>query len=244
MQAGVQVRDDILRDVLHEAAETEGTKGIIRPVTINLCGLVLQRFASGLPRGFRPGSLIRGFLRESVLLPSIRDIAPVLVPHLITSYATKRPRTVAELASDTASDPAAVRGCLRVLGHSDSAIVRPLDEEQQTWEISHDFLVPLLDSIVARWRMLFWRRLRSWLPWIAATATVVAMLVAANWRPDPIAELTKLGWTGHQTDKGLELYLEGPPPQQTLKALQRTSQPLQVTIGKVDNIADLPAGLF
>src|SRR5208283_1498509 len=132
--SGLEVSDELLRDVLREAAEIEQTRGIIRPVTINLCGLVLGRFATGLPRGFRPGGLVRGFLRESVLLPPIRDLAPVLVPHLITRNVTKRPRTVAELAADTASDPAAVRGCLRVLGQSDRAIVRPLDEEQQTWE--------------------------------------------------------------------------------------------------------------
>src|SRR5262249_34789131 len=64
--SGLRVSDELLRDVLREAAEIEQTKGLIRPVTINLCGLVLGRFAMGLPRGFRPGRLIRGFLRESV----------------------------------------------------------------------------------------------------------------------------------------------------------------------------------
>src|SRR5271157_3318802 len=238
--SGLQVGDDVLRDVLREAAEIEQTKGIIRPVTINLCGLVLSRFATGLPRGFRPGGLVRGFLRESVLLPPIRDIAPVLVPHLITGYVTKRPRTVAELAADTASDPAAVRGCLRMLGQSDRAIVRPLDEEQQTWEISHDFLVPLLDSIVGRWRMPFRRRLRSWLPWIAATAMVLVVVVAANWPRDPILELEDLGWKVHKTDKALELESAGLPlPRESLRALQRTSQPLHVTISMVDNITGI-----
>src|SRR5271165_1932550 len=101
--SGLQASDELLRDVLREAAETEGTKGIIRPVSINLCGLVLKRFATGLPREFR-GGLIRGFLRESVLAHEVRDIAPILVPHLITEQLTKRPRTVAELATATASD--------------------------------------------------------------------------------------------------------------------------------------------
>ena len=81
--SGLQVGEELLRDVVREAAEIEQTKGIIRPVTINLCGLVLGRFATGLPRGFRPGGLVRGFLRESISLPPIRDIAPVLLPHLI-----------------------------------------------------------------------------------------------------------------------------------------------------------------
>jgi len=237
--SGLQVGDDLLRDVLREAAEIEQTKGIIRPVTINLCGLVLGRFATGLPRGFRPGGLIRGFLRESILLPPIRDIAPVLVPHLITGYVTKRPRNIAELATETASDPATVRGCLRVLGRSDRAIVRPLDADQQVWEISHDFLVPLLDSILARWRISLWRRLRSWLPWFAATAMIVAVIVVTSWRRDPILELEDLGWKVHKTDKALELELDGPPPRQSVKALQRISQPLSVALTNVSSISGI-----
>jgi hypothetical protein len=236
--SGLQVSDELLRDVLREAAEIEQTKGIIRPVTINLCGLVLGRFTTGLPRGLRPGGLIRGFLRESILLPPIRDIAPVLVPHLITGYITKCPRSIPELATETANDPAAVRGCLRVLGQSERAIVRPLDAGQQVWEISHDFLVPLLDSIVARWRVSLWRRLRPWLPWIAATTMVVAVMVAANWRRDPILDLEDLGWKVHKTGKVLELEFNGTPPRSSLKALQRISQP-QVKLNNLDGISTI-----
>src|SRR5271157_2184368 len=238
MASGLHVSKELLHDVLREAAETEGTKGFIRPVTINLCGLVLKRFATGLPRDFR-GALIRGFLRESVLAREVRDIAPVLVPHLITGYVTKRPRTVSELAADTASDPAAVRGCLRILGDPDRGIVRSLDKNEQTWEISHDFLVPLLDSIVGRWRMPFRRRLRSWLPWIAATAMVLVVVVAANWRRDPILELEDLGWKVHKTDKALELEFAGLPPRESLRALQRTSPPLHVEIRGTENITGI-----
>jgi len=93
--SGLQVGDNLLYDVLREAAEIEQTRGIIRPVTINLCGLVLGRFATGLPRGFRPGGLIRGFLRESIWLPPIRDVAPVLVPHLISAGRNPSKRRVA-----------------------------------------------------------------------------------------------------------------------------------------------------
>jgi hypothetical protein len=228
--SGLQASDELLRDVLREAAEIEQAKGLVRPVTVNLCGLVLGRFATGLPRGFRPGNLIRGFLRESITLPQVRDIAPNLIPQLITSYVTKRPRTVTELAKDTTLDPAAVRGCLRVLGQSDRAIVRPLDADQQTWEISHDFLVPLLDSITARWKISFWRRLRYWLPWLAATTLAIAAVAASRLQPNPRDELVRLGWHVHETDKALELQFEGEPPLASLSALRHTALPLQVTL--------------
>jgi hypothetical protein len=232
--SGLSLEDEFLHDVLREAAEIEQTKGLIRPVTINLCGLVLGRFAGGPPRGFRPGGLIHGFLRESIFLPAVRDIAPRLILCLITSYKTKRPRTIEELAQETSFDPAAVRGCLRVLGQSDRAVVRPLDAGQQTWEISHDFLVPLLDSIVARWRVSFWRRFRSWVPWIAVITLVLGVPVASNWWKDPVLKLRELGWVVHKTDKGMKLTFEGVPPRESLKALQRTSIALDVQLDRMD----------
>jgi Leucine-rich repeat (LRR) protein len=234
--SGLQVEDSLLRDVLREAAELEQTKGLIRPVTINLCGLVLGRFAGALPRGFRQGGLIRAFLRESVFLPSIRDFAPRVIPHLISGYVTKRPRTVDELAKDTKLDMAAVRGCLRVLGQNDRAIVRALDAEQQTWEISHDFLVPLLDSIVARWTVSLWRKTRPWLPWAAGAALVVLAIGTANWRKDPLIELTDMGWAVQKSDRGLGLaFAGGVPPKASLPALRRIHSNLGVGLVAIDS---------
>jgi Leucine-rich repeat (LRR) protein len=237
--SGLKVKDDILRDVLREAAELEQTKGLIRPVTINLCGLVLGRFADGLPRGFRGGALIRGFLRESVFLPSVRNIAPRVIPQLITSSVTKCQRTIRELAQATSIDPAAVRGCLRVLGQTDRAIVHPLDASQETWEISHDFLVPLLDSIVAGWRVSFLRRVRFWSPWLATVFLLLTVVVMSNQKRDPVAELRILEWRVHPSPEGLNLEFDGAPPRQSLKALERTSVRLNVKLGDLsDSVSD------
>ena len=60
--SGLKIQEQLLAEVLREAAEVEQTRGLIRPVTLNLCGLVLSRFATGLPHSFRPGRLIRGFV--------------------------------------------------------------------------------------------------------------------------------------------------------------------------------------
>jgi hypothetical protein len=234
----LEINEKLLQDVLREAAEIERTKGFIRPITINLCGLVLGRFATGLPRGFRPGALFSGFVRESILLPELRDVAPRVIPHLITSHVTKRPQTVTELAQKTVLEPAAVRGCLRRLGQNDRGIVRPLDAKQELWEISHDFLVPLLDSIVARWRVTFWKRIRSWLPWIAAVSMGLVIVFISSLRqgPDPIVQLTKLGWTVTSTDRGLSLSVRGIPPKGSLETFQRIPDALFVELDTIDPI--------
>jgi hypothetical protein len=230
--SGLHFNDGFLLDVLREAAEIEQTKGLIRPITINLCGLVLSRFASGLPRGFRPGNLIRGFLRESVMLPPVRQVAPRVVPQLISNNVTKVPRSLAELAAATAISEAEVRGCLRILGHMDRAIVRPLDVNQQRWEISHDFLVPLLDSIVSRWTVSLPRRVRPWLPRFATAIVAAGIVTMSSWRKDPIVQLTELGWTIQRTDKELVLSFEGAPPAESVLALNRIHTPLHVVLNQ------------
>jgi hypothetical protein len=193
-KSGLTVSSDLLRTVLREAAEIDQTAGLIRPVTINLCGLVLGRFANGLPRQFR-GGLIRGFLRGSLLLPEVRDVAGKFIPALITDNVTKQPRTVTDLARVTLTSPSAVRAGLRRLGESDRAIVRPLDEQQETWEISHDFLVPLLDSIVARRTVSWWRTFRPWLPWTAAALMgIAAVAIPLMALQDSTVALRKQGW--------------------------------------------------
>jgi hypothetical protein len=238
--SGLRVDSEILRSVLREAAEIEQTRGLIRPITINLCGLVLSRFATGLPRGLRPGGLIRGFLRESISLPEIRELAPNLLPHMITGHVTKRPRSVSELAKETSTDPALVRGCLRVLGRPDRAVVRPLDAGQQTWEISHDFLVPLLDSIIAWWKAPLWRSLRPWLPWVTAVLMAAAATVATNWRGDQISELIDLGWRPQTRGKLLTLGFSGIPKGRSVSALKEIRQPFGIILDGVDSINSIP----
>jgi hypothetical protein len=180
--SGIKVGDELLNGVLREAAELDQTKGLVRPVTINVCGLVLTRFATGLDKGFRPGSLVRGFLKESLTLARVREIAGRILPEMITPSLTKRPRKIRELAETTHLDPATIHGCLLELGSQARGIVRPLDAPHETWEISHDFLVPLIDSILARNRRAAGRVALSYLPWLA---TAVLVLVAfRNGRPD------------------------------------------------------------
>jgi hypothetical protein len=221
-KSGLTLNADLTQMMLHEAAEIEqGTTGLIRPVTINLCGLVLSRFAGGLPRRFR-GGIIRGFLRESLRLPEVRDVAEKIIPKLITDNVTKRPRTISELAHETSLEPVPVRACMRRLGESDRVIVRPLDEQQETWEISHDFLVPLLDAIVARRTTSLWRRFRPWMPWTAAAALGTAAIVTPLMRQEPLVALSNQGWTisGGGNRPLLIARHDGIPPPESISSLR------------------------
>jgi uncharacterized protein YjbI with pentapeptide repeats len=192
--------------------------------------LVLGRFSSNLPRRFR-GGIIRGFLRESLSLPEVRDIAGKIIPQLITDNVTKRPRTIADLAQATRLAPSNVRACLRRLGESDRAIVRPLDSKQETWEISHDFLVPLLDAIVARRTVSLWRRVRPWLPWMAtAVMGIAALAIPLMTRENPRVLLTAQGWAVSEHQGVLEVEREDNIPPASIPILRGLPPPLWVNL--------------
>jgi Leucine-rich repeat (LRR) protein len=222
-KSGLTVTPELMRRALKEAAEIEQTRGLIRPVTLNLCGLVLGRFSNGLPRRFR-GGLIRGFLRESLSLPEVRGVAGRLIPELITANVTKRPRRIQELAEATEIPVLVLRACLRRLGESDRAIVRPLDRDQDTWEISHDFLVPLLDSIVARRTVSLWRQIRPWLPWTATAALAVAIVaIHALTSSDPRATLHAQGWSIGERQGEMVVERRSPIPAESVPLLRGRS---------------------
>ena len=192
--SGLTFDETLQSQVLLEAAEVEGTRGLIRPITVNLCGLVLSRFVTGLPRQFRPGHLIRGFVREAVFQPNIAEITPFLLPKLISQHLTRTPRSIDDLTKGTELTCEQVRGVMFRLGEPERAIVRPLDHDLQIWEISHDFLVPIIDSMLARWRQSSWKRMRKWLPLTAATIVLAVVFLIPRFIPDPITALTLRGW--------------------------------------------------
>ena len=238
--SGLKFSDALLRDVLHEAAEIEQSRGLIRPITLNVCGLVLGRFATGLPRGFRPGLMIRGFLQDAVGSPELRELTPKILPELISDNLTKRPQSVRQLASKAHLDGPVVRGWLRTLGQRERGIVRPLDQEQEIWEISHDFLVPLLDSIVARWSVSMLRRARPVFPWLAA-GVLGLTLVGIRIPSDPYRTLAESGWESSAPSPGqVHLRFRGTAPfRKSVDALRRLGCTVHLEVDDLTGIEAL-----
>ena len=71
----LKLSDTLESEILQEARDVEQTPGLIRPITINLFGLVLRRFEV-LPQNYRKGALLRSYLRE--LIQKKRDSRPRL----------------------------------------------------------------------------------------------------------------------------------------------------------------------
>jgi DNA-binding transcriptional ArsR family regulator len=178
--SGLSLSAEQENQIKQEASEVEETTGTLRPITINMFGLLLTRHINSLPKGYKPGALLRSHLRSVIERKELRDAAPALLRQMITPQGTKQSISVTELAEKVSLSPAQTRGHLVKL--SDEGLVRELDRGpngeigQGVWEISHDFIAKLYDRILAGWRDTLWQRARPWLAGSTLSLWLVALL--------------------------------------------------------------------
>lgn len=157
-KSGLQLGPELLEAALDEAGEIEENPGLMRPITLNLLGVVLARFTGSLPKGTAPGTLIRNYLLECIRAPDIADVAPQILDKMISDAGTKQPRSELDLAQATQMDKGQVRGCLVIL--SKKGLVREIDRAGNIWEVSHDFVARLLGQLVARVKPTLFKRVQ------------------------------------------------------------------------------------
>lgn len=194
------VDPDVATTLVAQAArEVESTPGLIRPITLNMLDVILTRapaFASSAAV-IREGVLsaqLRHWLNE----PLVREHAPALLAHMITTVGTKKPRMPVELADLTGFDTATIEGCLVAL--QVNGIVRRIDAEM--WEVSHDFLARLPHAQLSRQGRILGTLRRHW--FMAGTFTLwllgFGVLFVANYSPTVAsAVLAVTDWTSGAT---------------------------------------------
>jgi len=159
-ETGLRIHGGQLRRVLKAAVAADGTPGLVRPIILNMLGIVLQRIADS-PEAERPTrDLLTDDLRAFIDHPRRRAIARAVLPHMLTDSNTKQPRRIGELCSATKLDARVIHGCLLELETSGYVhqITRPKQIVDGVWEISHDFVARLLGSILENPSLTFWQR--------------------------------------------------------------------------------------
>jgi Leucine-rich repeat (LRR) protein len=149
-KSGLRIAEERLKRVLTEAAAVDGTRGLIRPIILNMLGLVLGRIADG-PAAERPTrSLLASDLLSVVNHKERKTVARLILPQMLTEADTKRPRRIGDLRSATGLEPQVILGCLLDLQLSGYArqISRPEEILDRVWEVSHDFVARLLGPIL------------------------------------------------------------------------------------------------
>ncbi|MDD2775762.1 MAG: hypothetical protein PHU06_07395 [Gallionella sp.] len=168
--SGLNLDQALLEKVLSEAIELEESRGLIRPITLNILGIVLAWFSDGgRLKKVRAGQLIRAYLQEALHEPS--GCAPMLIAKLLSDTGTRLHRSEAELEKLTHLSSGLVRGCLIYL--SGKGLTREF--EKGVWEISHDFIARLLSGLVWRLRLTWWKKLLPKLTYVAIALWLIVL---------------------------------------------------------------------
>lgn len=149
----------------------EETRGLYRPITLNMIGFVLERQGDTLAT--EPGELIETYLIDCITHDQARDFSRHVLNALITREGTKEPHGVSDLAKKTQLETWQVKATLSVLHHL--GLVRPVGE---VWEISHDFLARLIVQITGRIKRPWFSRFGGPTLLVAGFGWLVAISVA------------------------------------------------------------------
>jgi WD domain, G-beta repeat len=149
----------------------EEARGLYRPITLNMIGLVLESMGRTL-RG-DPSKLIQAYLTDSLTATS-RDFARPLLAEMITEAGTKEPHSETDLADRTQFEPWQVKATLADLARR--GLVRRLEGAESMWEIAHDFVARTIGQLIGRLKPTLIERVR---PLVAPTMLVGWVVVFA-----------------------------------------------------------------
>lgn len=171
----------------------EETPGLVRPVGLNRFGRVVHD--PGLPdprpgRG-RPRRLLMDYLRRCLSDTLLHDHARAVLRSRVPDDHRTGQQTPAPSRSSRGRRGSAVTwvsGCLLRL--EQKGLVRCVDEAEDLWAISHDFVARLLGQLVAGWRETPFRRIGPWL--VPGSIVLWLLMVAPDVRGDRPARHPRL----------------------------------------------------
>jgi len=177
--SGLEIGEGLLDKVLREAAEIEDMPDRVRPIVLNIFGLVISSFKGALPKGVEAGRLLSGYVERSLKNAAGEGFAVRILRPLVSDVGTKRALTTDHIADAAKVESGAARGCLIPLAND--GLVRRLEGVPERWEVSHDFVARLLQPLLRNWRESAWQAARPLLLpallviWLAAVGIVVAI---------------------------------------------------------------------
>ena len=186
--SGLGLQSDALDRILTSAAEMDDTRGMVRPITLNVIGYVLAQGLGAAP-SLEADRLVRRYIEQAVEQPGIRDFVRPVLEGLLTGQGTKRPRSETELTNETHLGPGEVRAALNGLGVA--ALARPLDPERGVWELSHDFIARAVAYYLGRRRRSWWRQATAYLSpalLVLTLATTTGVVAWNEFEPARIRE--------------------------------------------------------
>ena len=185
--SGLKLKNEQITAILTEASLYERTKGFVRPITLNMIGLALDRIA--VPRqavaihGFDAGGILLNYTTESLERADPNGFAKTVMKYMLSAGGTKIPQTIAQLHEKTRLRHGTIESLM--LNCKTDGLVRILDEPRRLWEISHDFVANLIAKAVGLDDRTFFQKTRPWLMAFLLTGWV-AFAAMLFWSPGPV----------------------------------------------------------
>ncbi len=214
---GVRLGDKLLDAIMDEAAELEEEERLVRPITVNFLGTALKRrLGADLSIDVgkkRPGTMLREHLEECIFAADVRDHAPTVLRFMTIDTGNKHSHAIDDLAENTGFSRNCVRAVLIRLGND--GLVRPLDKDQEVWEVSHDFVARQIALLLGKWPGTWFERARSTLAYASLSIWVLAA-IGISWFPQwqarqAIQDLRDLGAIVVTDERGDIVSLDSDP---------------------------------
>ena len=174
---GRQFSGEALDELFRGLDRIEEARGIYRLITLNMVGLILKIMGPKLDED--PGRLIQRYLLDCLTSGEGREFTRPVLEHMITDAGTKEPRTESALIQLTRLERWQVMSALTGLGAQ--GLVRRLEGDEPTWEISHDFLARAIGRLIGRLKPTFFQRAQ---PFVAPVALALWIASLGLFLPD------------------------------------------------------------
>ena len=117
-RSGLQITSGLMENIVSQARDIEETKGLVRPVTLNMIGLSLAAQATVQVDVVSEGGLnrlIMGYVSDSLRQSEIRPFATKVVSQMLAGKGLKRALRVRTISKATRLPEAAVNNTLLLL---------------------------------------------------------------------------------------------------------------------------------
>ena len=129
-----------LDKLFEQIAAFEGTKGLVRPIILNMVGLIVSKSQEMISEihDKRTENLLVEYLKYNIFQREMKDHAPQILDNMVTEVGSKKPKSIKELTAETGFGKAEIKGVLNLLANA--GLVRLIDKVEDIWEVAHDFV--------------------------------------------------------------------------------------------------------
>ncbi|MBU3005950.1 leucine-rich repeat domain-containing protein [Paraglaciecola arctica] len=167
--SGLKIGSRLMEKLLKEASDVEETKGQYRPIILNMLGLSLERHIQPAKRLFlgKSSSLLRNLVEAEV---GAGEDSWGILASMITDKSTKRALSSIQISRESGLSCNTTNAILRKLELK--GIVRQINEDEQVWEISHDFIARILAGSISTRQNALLPKIK---PWLAPTFSLALL---------------------------------------------------------------------